>query len=109
MPEYVVKQNNGITLASGRLLSELIEHVVFLRIKEIENKTNVLTKLDKNLYKYLNQLSCFYSLSDIHAEAIEMDWNYIENFLNIYNQEEYINKREFISFKYYNEKQTVQI
>ncbi len=107
MPEYVVKQSNGTTLANGRLLSELIEHVVFLKIKEIENTTNVLTRLNKNLYKYLNQLSCFYSLSSIHAEAIEMDWQYIENFLNIYNQEEYIKKCEFISFECINEKQKI--
>lgn len=100
MTDYVVKTNEGVTIAEGSLLSELIEHVVFLKIKEIENKTNVLTRLDRNLYKYLNQLSCFYSLSSIHAAAIEMDWKYIENFLEIYNQEQYISKCEFIVFEY---------
>ncbi|WP_281512589.1 hypothetical protein [Mammaliicoccus vitulinus] len=107
MPEYIVKKNNGITLATGSLLSELIEHIVLMKISEIEKNTNVLSRLDKDLYKYLNQLSCFYSLSSIHAAAIEMDWQYIENFLDIYNQEKYINKCEFIVFEKYKEEKVV--
>lgn len=99
MSGYLVKNINNDIIATGSLLSELIEHVVFLKIKEIETNTNVLTRLDKNLYKYLNQLSCFYSLSSIHANAMELDWKYIENFLDIYNQEQYISKHEFIVFE----------
>jgi len=103
MPMYEVNTKEGYTIANGSLLSELIEHIVILKIKEIENNTNVLTRLDKDLYKYLNQLSCYYSLSTIHAEAIELDWKYIENFLDIYNQKKYINECEFIVFKKKNE------
>lgn len=99
MCTYSVVAKNGEILANGRLLSELIEHVVFLQIKKIEQHSNVLTRLDRNLYKYLNQLSCFYNLSDMHADLIEQDWSYIDNFLNIYNQACYISKQEFIEIK----------
>lgn len=99
MCTYSVVAKNGEILANGRLLSELIEHVVFLQIKKIEQQTNVLSRLDKDLYKYLNQLSCFYNLSELHANLIEEDWNYIDNFLNIYNQENYIPKKEFINIQ----------
>jgi hypothetical protein len=94
---YIVSKNDGSLVAKGGLLSELIEHIVFLKIKEIEYNTNVLTRLNKDLYKYLNQLSCFYSLSEQHAALIEVDWSYIDNFLSIYNQVEYITESDFIT------------
>lgn len=99
MCTYTVVNKDGTVLAKGGLLSELIEHVVLLQIKKIEQHSNVLTRLDRNLYKYLNQLSCFYNLSDMHADLIEQDWSYIDNFLNIYNQACYISKQEFIEIK----------
>lgn len=97
MCEYQVKTNGGNVIATGRLLSELIEHTVLLKIKEIEKETNVLIRLDRQIYKYLNQLSCFYNLSEIHAELIEQNWDYIENFLEIYNQDAFIEQTEFIN------------
>ncbi|MFW2451803.1 hypothetical protein ACN0TX_12200 [Staphylococcus cohnii] len=99
MCEYIVETRSGKVITGGKLLSELIEQIVFLKINEIERNTNILIRLDKGIYKYLNQLSCFYNLSDINAEVIEQDWNYINNFLNIYNQKEYINESDFITIK----------
>lgn len=99
MVSYKVTNQGGEILESGNLLSELIEHVVLLKIKNIEHKTNVLIRLNKNLYKYINQLSCFYNLSELHANLIENDWSYIDNFLSIYNQAEYINEYEFIKIE----------
>lgn len=99
MCEYIVQTRNGKLVTSGKLLSELIEQIVFLKIKEIESNTNILIRLDKGMYKYMNQLACFYNLSDINAEVIEQDWDYINNFLNIYNQKEYIKEYEFITIE----------
>lgn len=99
MCEYIVKTLNGEKIASGKLLSELIEHIVFLKINEIEKQTNVLIRINKGIYKYLNQLSCFYNLSHINAELLEQEWNYVENFLSIYNQISYITKEEFITIE----------
>src|SRR5699024_4777950 len=99
MCEYIVETRSGKVITGGKLLSELIEQIVFLKINEIERNTNILIRLDKGIYKYLNQLSCFYNLSEINAEVIEQDWNYINNFLNIYNQKEYINESDFITIK----------
>ena len=35
MPMYEVNTKEGYTIANGSLLSELIEHIVILKIKEI--------------------------------------------------------------------------
>ncbi|MCD8845198.1 hypothetical protein [Staphylococcus gallinarum] len=94
---YIVEKQDGSLVAKGGLLSELIEHTVFLQIQHVERNSNVLTRLHNNLYKYLNQLSCFYNLSEEHAALIEFDWSYIENFLSIYNQSEYISESDFIT------------
>lgn len=107
MCTYEVTTKSGKVLADGNLLSELIEHIVLLKIKTIERDTNVLTRLNKDLYKYLNQLSCFYNLSELHADLIENDWSYIENFLSIYNQRCYINESEYISIQKENEKEEI--
>lgn len=105
MCTYEVTTKSGKVLADGNLLSELIEHIVLLKIKTIERDTNVLTRLNKDLYKYLNQLSCFYNLSELHANLIENDWSYIENFLSIYNQRCYIGESEYISIQKEHEKE----
>lgn len=97
MCTYKVTTKGGKVLADGNLLSELIEHIVLLKINTIEKDTNVLTRLNKDLYKYLNQLSCFYNLSELHANLIEDDWTYIENFLSIYNQNCYIHESDHIN------------
>lgn len=96
---YIVEKQDGSFVAKGGLLSELIEHVVFLQIQHVENHSNVLTRLYNDSYKYLNQLSCFYNLSEQHAALIEQNWSYIDNFLNIYNQVNYIKKEDFINIR----------
>lgn len=96
---YIVEKQDGSIIATGGLLSELIEHVVFLQIQDFEKHSNVLTRLYNDSYKYLNQLSCFYNLSEQHAALIEQNWSYIDNFLSIYNQDEYIKKEDFIYIK----------
>ncbi|AKL93511.1 hypothetical protein L2U01_13260 [Staphylococcus aureus] len=96
---YTVEKMNGEVLAKGNLLDELLELVVFKHIEEIEKNTNVLTRLDKGYYKYLNQLSCIFKLSKEYAMTLEIDWNYIELILDIYNQEAYISNEDFIQIK----------
>ncbi|EOD3680215.1 hypothetical protein ACJP3S_002650 [Staphylococcus aureus] len=80
---------NGEVLAKGGLLSELLELVVLKHIEYIESTTNVLIRLEKGYYKYLNQLSCIFKLSKEYAMTLEIDWDYIEIILDIYNQEDY--------------------
>jgi hypothetical protein len=98
---YSGKKMNGEVLAKkGNLLDELLELVVFKHIEEIEKNTNVLTRLDKGYYKYLNQLSCIFKLSKEYAMTLEIDWNYIELILDIYNQRSlYISNEDFIQIK----------
>lgn len=96
---YTVEKMNGEVLEKGNLLDELLELVVFKHIEEIEKNTNVLTRLDKGYYKYLNQLSCIFKLSKEYAMTLEIDWNYIELILDIYNQEAYISNEDFIQIK----------
>lgn len=96
---YTVEKMNGEVLAKGNLLDELLELVVFKHIEDIEKNTNVLTRLDKGYYQYLNQLSCIFKLSSLYAETLELNWEYIELILNIYNQECYIDKEDFIQIK----------
>ncbi|WP_343326907.1 hypothetical protein [Staphylococcus hominis] len=81
------------------ILSELLELVVLKHIEYIESTTNVLIRLEKGYYKYLNQLSCIFKLSEEYAMTLEVDWNYIEIILDIYNQEKYISKESFIKIK----------
>lgn len=96
---YIVEKQDGSLVAKGGLLSELIEHIVFLQIQHVEKNSNVLTRLHNNLYKYLNQLSCFYNLSEQHAALIEQNWSYIDNFISIYNQDEYIAQSDCIKIR----------
>ncbi|MCH4519529.1 hypothetical protein [Staphylococcus haemolyticus] len=96
---YAVKKMNGEVLAQGSLLSELLELVVLKQIEYIESTTNVLIRLEKGYYKYLNQLSCIFKLSKEYAMTLEVDWDYIEIILDIYNQEDYISKENFIKIE----------
>ncbi|PNN29600.1 hypothetical protein AL503_002135 [Staphylococcus haemolyticus] len=96
---YTVKKMNGEVLAKGSLLQELLELVVLKHIEYIESTTNVLIRLDKGYYKYLNQLSCIFKLSKEYAMTLEVDWDYIEIILDIYNQEDYISKENFIKIE----------
>lgn len=96
---YAVKKMNGEVLAQGSLLSELLELVVLKKIEEVESTTNVLIRLEKGYYKYLNQLSCIFKLSKEYAMTLEIDWDYIEIILDIYNQEDYISKENFIKIE----------
>lgn len=96
---YAVKKMNGEVLAKGSLLQELLELVVLKHIEYIESTTNVLIRLDKGYYKYLNQLSCIFKLSKEYAMTLEVDWDYIEIILDIYNQEDYISKENFIKIE----------
>lgn len=96
---YTVVKMNGEVLAKGNLLDELLELVVFKHIEEIERNTNVLTRLDKDYYRYINQLSCIFKLSKEYAKALEVDWNYIELILDVYNQDSFISREDFIQIK----------
>jgi hypothetical protein len=96
---YDVKKMNGEVLAKGGLLQELLELVVLKHIEYIESTTNVLIRLEKGYYKYLNQLSCIFKLSKEYAMTLEIDWDYIEIILDIYNQEDYISKENFIKIE----------
>ncbi|CUT97028.1 conserved hypothetical protein [Staphylococcus capitis] len=96
---YTVEKLDGEILAKGNLLDELLELIVYKHIEDIEEKTNVLTRLDKGYYQYLNQLSCIFKLSSLYAETLNINWEYIEVILNIYNQEAFIPIEDFIQIK----------
>ncbi len=96
--KYTVERADGYQLIQGGLLSELLRYVISLHIKEIE-RLNVLYKLDKGLYRYLNQLATIYKLAEEYAELLELNWEYVEKILAIYNQHEYIEENQFIHIK----------
>ncbi|WP_251522059.1 hypothetical protein [Staphylococcus sp. Marseille-Q6910] len=83
-------------LLKGSVLSEIITTCILRQIKVLDDSVNTLTKIDKDYYKYFNQLSCIYNLAEDYAELFEIEWSYVENFLDIYNQARYLKEEDFI-------------
>lgn len=98
MTKYTVCQNGEI-LAEGSILSELLEHIIINHINQLEKNTCTITRLEKGYYKYINQLSSVFTLSDLYDQAAQVSWDTINNVLMIFNQDDYISESEFISIQ----------
>lgn len=99
MKVYTVESQNGEVLAKGSILSELLEHIIINHINMIEKNTCTITRLEKGYYKYINQLSSIFSLSELYDQASQVSWDCINNVLVIYNQSDYISKNDFINIR----------
>ncbi|MDU4468630.1 MAG: hypothetical protein E7I99_10210 [Streptococcus mitis] len=99
MRQYIVEKRGGYIITKGKVLSELIEHVYINQIHNIEQKYSTLTKVEKDYYQYMNQLSSIYNVADEYAKAIESAPCCLETILEVYNQEQFIESDEFINIK----------
>lgn len=99
MNQYIIEKHGGQKIAEGKVLSELIEYICLNQIHQIDKKFSTITKIEKDYYKYMNQLASIYNTAKEYAEAIKSAPCCLDNILEVYNQEQYIQKVEFINIK----------
>ncbi|MBM6223812.1 hypothetical protein H6K85_11865 [Staphylococcus epidermidis] len=99
MAYYIVQKAGGQIIAEGNILSELIEFVYSNQINNIDQRYSTLTKIERNLYQYMNQLSSIYNVADDYAEAIKSAPCCLDTILEAYNQSRFIKSEEFIDIK----------
>ncbi|HDG8789430.1 TPA: hypothetical protein PBT65_001731 [Staphylococcus aureus] len=100
MSAYIVKDKSGQIIIKGKILSEIIEYIFSNQINNIDQRYSTLTKIENNIYQYLNQLSSIYSVASEYAKAIETAPCCLKTILDVYNQDEYISLEEFIDIQF---------
>lgn len=99
MNRYIIEKHGGHKIAEGKVLSELIEYICLNQIHQTDKKFSTITKIEKDYYKYMNQLASIYNTAKEYEEAIKSVPCCLDNILEVYNQEQYIEKVEFINIK----------
>jgi hypothetical protein len=89
---------NGKIIYKGHILSELIETLILNQIKDIDENSNSLVKINKNMYAYLCELSNCYN----HSKKYK--WDHIKIVEICINNKDFIEEKDFIHF----EKQDIQ-
>jgi hypothetical protein len=89
---------NGKIIYKGHILSELIETLILNQVKDIDENSNSLVKINKNMYAYLCELSNCYN----HSK--EYKWDHIKIVEICINNKDFIEEKDFIHF----EKQDIQ-